>query len=401
LAPKWLMRVIRLVIVLVAGGVVGLLAVPLFPQQAQDWVSSSQRWASGVAGQENETFPSRVDREFGISPTRTTVGAAQIPLDDSTPTPPVVSGSATTHDLRLFMLDLINQDRMAYGVAPVELGSNPAAQIHAEELFQNGFLGHWGLDGLKPYMRYTVAGGTGAEGENVSGPINPRVPGARYARTPVRDSLREAQQGLMTSPGHRRNILDHSHQSVNLGIACDDVDCVVVQQFESNYVQFERVPSIEDGLLAFSGRTLGGFVYQNAQVWFDPLPKSLQATQIGTTSCFDGGTPIAFIREPAPTGSYYTRQSTEYSWTNCRDPRDVDPVALPPKVMTALPDQTGRVPWEDARDYNVRGDMFEVGVDISGYLAQYGRGVYTIVIWGERDKEAVAVTNYSVFVQVP
>ena len=299
------------------------------------------------------------------------------------------------------MLDLINRDRMANALTPVELGTNLAAQTHAEEVFRNGFLGHWGLDGLKPYMRYTLASGTWAEGENVSGPNNPRVPGASHVRTSVRDSLRETQQGLMASPGHRRNIFAPSHQCVNFGIACDQVDCTVVQQFESNHVQFERTPSIQDGQVIFSGRTLGGLVYESAQVWFDPLPRPLQASQIRASYCYDSGTPIVFIREPAPPGSFYTSDISAFSWPNCRDPRDVDPAVPPPKIMTPLPDQTGEVPWEDARGYSVRGDNFEVVVDVSRYLAQYGDGVYTIVLWGEQDREPVALTNHSVFVQSP
>ena len=41
----------------------------------------------------------------------------------------------------------------------MERGSNNAAQLHAESSLQNCISSHWGLDGLKPYMRYSLAGG--------------------------------------------------------------------------------------------------------------------------------------------------------------------------------------------------------------------------------------------------
>ena len=261
------MRILQLVIMLVGGGL-GLLAVPLLPQQAQDWVTASQARVAGWADQAPNAFVSDSELDAAVSPV-STPRAPRVPITGSTlappPTPTVVAArDSATQDLKEFMLDLINRDRMDNGLTPVERGHNLAAQAHAEELFQRGFLGHWGLDGLKPYMRYTLASGAGAEAENVAGSNMPRIHGASYAKTPVRDSLLEAEEGLMASPGHRRNILNPWHQRVNLGIACDDVGCTVVQQFEHTYVQFDRVPSVSKGRLAFAGRLLGGFTYGGA-----------------------------------------------------------------------------------------------------------------------------------------
>ena len=130
------------------------------------------------------TTSSTVEPE--ITPT-----AEPTPLREPTPVP--ILNSAVGY--RSYMLELINQDRKEHGLAVVSFGNNVAAQIHAEELFENGFTGHWGLDGLKPYMRYTLAGGTGVESENVSGGIAPKIPGVRYAKTPVKESLRETSEG--------------------------------------------------------------------------------------------------------------------------------------------------------------------------------------------------------------
>ena len=66
------------------------------------------------------------------------------------------------------MLQLINEERVRAGVAPVVLGDNIAAQLHAESALENCFSSHWGIDGLKPYMRYSLAGGYQSNAENVS-----------------------------------------------------------------------------------------------------------------------------------------------------------------------------------------------------------------------------------------
>jgi hypothetical protein len=113
------------------------------------------------------------------------------------------------------------------------------------------------------------------------------------------------------------------------------------------------------------------------------------------------GSPIVFIREPAPPGSFYENDRSQFSWPNCLNPYDVDPAAPPPETRAPLPDEVGQVFWVDAIAYKVRDTVFDVGADISRYLAQYGPGVYTVVIWGDRRGESVALTNYSVFVESP
>ena len=313
------------------------------------------------------------------------------------PTPIPILNSAVGY--WSYMLELINQDRKEHGLAVVSFGNNVAPQIHAEELFENGFTGHWGLDGLKPYMRYTLAGGTGVESENVYGSIAARIPGVRYTKTPVKESLRKTQEGLMQSPGHRENILNPQHEKVNLGIACDDIGCTVVQQFESNFIEFVLLPTIENRLLRFTGATLKGTAYFNADVYYDPLPIPLTANQIRTAYCYDSGTPILSIREPAPPGSYYSTHISERSWPDCREPRDTEGFEQP--IRTALPNQNGLVPWEYASTYVTTGNQFDIAVDISDYISEYGDGVYTIVIWGKSNAGFNPLTTLSIFTESP
>ena len=68
-----------------------------------------------------------------------------------------------------YMLALINSERRKAGVNPVVLGTNNAAQLHAESSLADCVSSHWGTDGLKPYMRYSLAGGYQSNGENGHG----------------------------------------------------------------------------------------------------------------------------------------------------------------------------------------------------------------------------------------
>ena len=56
-------------------------------------------------------------------------------------------------------LELVNYFRMQGNAPFVEMGRVPAAQRHADDCLAMGMSSQWNLDGLKPYMRYSLAGG--------------------------------------------------------------------------------------------------------------------------------------------------------------------------------------------------------------------------------------------------
>jgi uncharacterized protein YkwD len=86
----------------------------------------------------------------------------------------------------------------------VVLGNNSAAQKHAEDMLRNNYHSHWGMDSMKPYKRYTLAGGFNYAAENISSSGK-----ASYGyRVNPKRMLEEAQKGLMDIPDHRRNILN-------------------------------------------------------------------------------------------------------------------------------------------------------------------------------------------------
>ena len=91
------------------------------------------------------------------------------------------------------------------GDSSSEAGENKAAQLHAEAALEGCYAGHWDRWGLKPGHRYTLAGGTGADAENVSGYDTCTKRGDGYRRLGSLDyEIRDAVNGLMESRGHRK-----------------------------------------------------------------------------------------------------------------------------------------------------------------------------------------------------
>ena len=60
--------------------------------------------------------------------------------------------------LKEYALNLINIDRAKHGLPLVTMGTNPAAQLHAEDMLAHDYQGHWWADGRKPYMVYSQTG---------------------------------------------------------------------------------------------------------------------------------------------------------------------------------------------------------------------------------------------------
>src|SRR5215212_10403618 len=72
--------------------------------------------------------------------------------------------------LREHVLKLINRDRKLYSLPPVQLdpGVSTLADDYCREQIRTGVTGHYGVDGLSPYMRYSFAGGNDGTSENAA-----------------------------------------------------------------------------------------------------------------------------------------------------------------------------------------------------------------------------------------
>ena len=351
-----------------------------------------------------------------------TPASSPIPTSVHTATPILAQEQTDSPHLshlseKQYMLELINTEREKAGLNPVELGDNIAAQLHAESALENCFSSHWGIDGLKPYMRYSLAGGYQSNGENGHGSdycIKERD-GYRAIRSAT-EEVRQAVEGWMESPGHRRNILGRFHKKVNIGLAWDRFNFLAYQHFEGDYVEFSELPDIENGGLTFEGTTKNGvqFAEKNdlgVQIYYDAKPRQLTRGQVSRTYCYDNGLPVAALRPPLARGWRYPQTAYTRIYKPCPNPYKVRSDAPAPSshveagkfwqeaydASRTRQDVTIHVPWITASMWTASGESFSVKANINEVLEEHGDGVYTIIVWGDIDGERAVISEYSIF----
>ena len=322
------------------------------------------------------------------------------PKPTSTPTP-LLPPHLRHLPEKEYMLQLINIERQRVGASPVVLGTNNAAQLHAESALENCFSSHWGMDGLKPNHRYNLAGGYQANGENGHGLDYCIKASERYAPIEsIREEIREAMAGWMGSQGHRRNLLDPFHRRVNIGIAWNRYNETMFQHFEGDYVKYEHSPSLAGGVVSLSGQVKNGVSFTDPtdlgiQVFYDSPPHPLTRGQLSRTYCYDSGLLIAILREPLTGGYDYPSDQGRMTTSTCPDPYDILPDARPAKsVSDALrlwqqaydagtTSETIVYQWITANSWTAKGNTFSVKANLSGLLRKHGDGIYSIVVWGK------------------
>ena len=337
---------------------------------------------------------------------------------DTTTEPPRLRNVAE----KRHMLDLINEARTKARVAPVAMGTNNVAQIQADQLLDDCVSSHWGTDGLKPYQRYSLAGGYQVNGENFSGHGECGLTDTllHWNDEPM-EMVADSVEGLLDSPGHRETMLSPEYRKVNIGLAWDRNVFKVVQHFEGDYVELDALPVIEDGMLELAGILTAGHAFTGqvplmALIVYDPAPRRLSAGQLARTYCYGHGESIGVFIPP----SRLLRDEFEFTQTyevpECIDPYDVQRSAAEPESQ----EESARM-FEDSRERSeqvreaelslsvrkaqeltVDGREFSLRADMSETLGEYGPGVYTVVLIGElqgisKGEPDTAISEYSIF----
>lgn len=119
--------------------------------------------------------------------------------------PYTVANPRPRPDLESQMLQLINRERAAGGLGPLRADPELAevARAHSRDMFARGYFSHITPDGKDPFDRMREA------------QVRYITAGENLALAPT---LTQAHQGLMSSPGHRANILRPGFGRVGIGI---------------------------------------------------------------------------------------------------------------------------------------------------------------------------------------
>jgi uncharacterized protein YkwD len=314
-----------------------------------------------------------------VPPTTTisTSFSSTVPVVPNTTTIPANYSNGTVYSVNqtiLFTLRQINQEREKFGVPNVTLSNVTSGQQHAESMLYYNYFSHWDTFGMKPYMRYTLLGGKEAVDENVAyneqvnetclGPVcSVRQINVTAAITRMNDQMLY-NDSICCNNGHRNNTLNPNHNQISIGVAYNRTTIYLVEDFINNYITWLNgtpglVKDSQDVYL--NGLTDGNTKFSFIQINYDPTPQNLSDGMLAATKSYDQGQPVAGVAY----GPYYYEN-----------------------VQTI-----------DASTYNVNGDYFDVGFNMSSVIKNYGAGVYTIDLFLTNSTGGKFLgTTYSIFI---
>jgi len=277
--------------------------------------------------------------------------------------------------LAAYALGLINQDRAANGTGPVALDYNQAAQQHADSMLYYGYFSHFDTQGYKPYMRYSLLGGRGADFENVAyfyfsiphflstGSVETAVKDLEYSMV-YNDSS-------CCANGHRYNILDPLHNQVSVGVAYNSTTVYFDEEFENDYINLNFTvtqPSTPDPYyVTLTGAPTGSF----------PTPNSLYVA-------FDNPT-VAMSPGQLNSGPH------EYG------PGTLIGGVLPRTGFLGDCGQFTSGTTVCADTWEVTSKTVDIAFPLDSFINDYGPGVYTLYLITGSSTES-AITSVCVFV---
>jgi hypothetical protein len=251
-------------------------------------------------------------------------------------------GGYSRQELVDYALGLINSDRQAQGAGNVSLSNLSSAQNHANEMLQFNYFSHWDLNGFKPYVRYTFAGGKGAVDENIAWNFNSRSIDAKNAIKKMEYDMMFNDAG--SNWGHRYNILTPFHNKVAIGIAVDGNNVYFVEDFENDYVSWTALTPTNGNVTMAGTIQDSGLTIQQVMLTFDD-PTSLTAQQLANPP-YDG---------PYNSGTFVG-------------------MALPPGWQS----QAGIT--ITANTWSQKGQDFQINFDLTQAFNACGKGVYTLFL---------------------
>lgn len=180
-----------------------LLAIPLnerLSERTRDsaLVNRLAVYAEQLEGQLRPVFGDAIARSLNLLTIR--------PDSDERVTLPFkVENTRPRPDLEARMLELVNQERQAAGLAPLQADPEltEVARKHSVDMFARGYFAHDTPEGLSPFDRMKAAN------------VRFTTAGENLALAPT---LGIAHTGLMNSPGHRANILRREFGRVGIGV---------------------------------------------------------------------------------------------------------------------------------------------------------------------------------------
>lgn len=281
----------------------------------------------------------------------------------------------TRTTLRAHVLRLINTDRQLYGLAPVALDDHASiiGDAFCRQQIQHGTNGHFTIDGLAPYMRYSFAGGNDGLTENAA------AWSATYAfsERALYEMARRSQDAMMAemppNDGHKKAILDPHATHVGVGLAWHRGEFRLVHEFLRRYIDWTQ-PVVRrarlDEKVTIAGKPLDGAVIDAISVHHEPVPKPITAAVANA---------VVNYTLPAKRNDYLPRLSGSAKASN--------------GMMEVV-----RREYADGRRGEVR--LARDGAFTFDVPFPDGPGIYTVVVWIRRGGTSVPIAASNISIRV-
>jgi hypothetical protein len=220
--------------------------------------------------------------------------AKKLIIDQSLPVNHPELSAAEIDQVERLVLDLINQDRQINGLSELvwdEIAAQAASQ-HVQEEADNGYISHWGMDGSKPQLRYTRAGGLDAVNENESVSLWLQGGFQGLSVKELENIVKEHQTAMLNEKppddGHRKNILDVHHTGVGIAIAVGRYGVAMAQEFTNHYTEMDPVPrkALPGSEINLSGRVLPGYKLSGIYAVWEETPHSMLKEELMITASY-------------------------------------------------------------------------------------------------------------------
>ena len=346
---------------------------------AAPYLSSALKKGFSVLSGQTSTGPGVIVTNEG-STTTASAQCSSVVSVKSLASPTIKNGSADIAyppdycALASYALQRINADRAANGTGPVSLGYNQAVQQHADSMLYYGYFSHFDTQGYKPYMRYSLLGGRGADFENVA---FISYSASHFTTTSAaEEAIRQLESSMVYNDsaccnnGHRYNILNPLHNVVSIGVAYSGTTLYFDEEFESDYINlnFTATPA------------------SAANPYYVTMTGTLIQPVATPTSIY-----IAFDSTPAPeTTAQLDSGPHEYT------PGTLVGGVLPPAFFGRCAQFTTGI-TVCAGTWKISSSGVHITFSLRQIVASYGPGVYTVYLITGQDTSST-ITSISVFV---
>jgi hypothetical protein len=166
-----------------------------------------------------------------------------------------------------------------------------------------------------------------------------------------------------------------------LGIAFNDYFLTIVQNFENNYISFSK-PIIIDNFtkhIEIAGKLLNNTKFHNIEIYYDRLPSNAFYQKYKDPNVYQAGKLIGAVKAATKIGFAIGSGDNNTLMENKQNNKS-SPILLLSNITMKNP---------IVEKYSKSDNIFDLVFDLSPFIKEYEKGVYTIMIILEDQKQNI------------